>query len=96
MSIELKEYRIYLELTAKEASIACKVPLRTYIRYESDSSYGDVLKRNQMLSLLKDKHEITEEKDVLTIGKIKNIVNKVLIDYENEVSFCYLFDSYAK
>ena len=96
MSMELKEYRIYIGLTAKEASIACNVPLRTYIRYESDSSYGDVLKRNQMLSLLKDKYEITEEKGILTIEKIKDIVNKVLINYENEVSFCYLFGSYVK
>ena len=28
--------------------------------------------------------------------KIKDIVNKVLINYENEVSFCYLFGSYVK
>lgn len=92
----LKEYRQQLGITIKEASNVCNVPLRTYIRYENDDNYGNTLKRNQMLLILKDKYEITEEKGILTIDNIKSIVASVLSKYGDEVSFCYLFGSYAK
>ena len=92
----LKEYRQQLGITIKEASNVCNVPLRTYIRYENDDNYGNVLKRNQMLLILKDKYEITEEKGILTIDNIKSTVVSVLSKYSDEVSFCYLFGSYAK
>ena len=96
MNMKLKEYRIQLGITIKEASFACNVPLRTYIRYENDEAYGNDLKRKHILLLLKEKYQITEEKGLLTIDKIKTITHFVFSKYENEVQFCYLFGSYAK
>lgn len=85
-----------LGITIKEASIATDVPLRTYIRYENDNNYGNKLKRNQIMSVLQSKYEITEKKGILSIDQIKTRVEKVLGNYRDEVSFCYLFGSYAK
>lgn len=92
----LKEYRKEIGITSKEASIVCGVPLRTYIRYENDDSYGSNLKRDKILSLLKEKYEVTEEKGLLSIEEIKNKVTDIFSKYKDEISFCYLFGSYAK
>ena len=92
----LKDYRTNLGITAKEASVVTNVPLRTYIRYENDDEYGNTLKRKQILLSLQEKYEVTEEKGVLTVKIIRNIVNEVLSNYGDKISFCYLFGSYAK
>ena len=92
----LKEYRKGKGITSKEASIVCGVPLRTYIRYENDDSYGSNLKRDKILSLLKEKYEVTEEKGLLSIKEIKNKVTDIFSKYKDEISFCYLFGSYVK
>ncbi len=91
----LKDYRKELGITINEASNVTCVPLRTYIRYEKDETYGNSLKREQIFKLLKDKYEITEEKGILSIKEISKIICDVLKKY-NEVEFCYLFGSYAK
>ncbi len=96
IKVKLKEYRKLLGITIKEASIATRVPLRTYIRYEKDNEYGSSLKRNQILLLLKTKYGITEKKGILSIDQIKKGVKTVLSKYNEDVSFCYLFGSYAK
>ena len=54
-------------ISIKKASETTGVPIRTYIRYENDNSYGNKLKRNAMLETLKQKYDITEDKGVLTI-----------------------------
>ncbi len=92
----LKEYRNSLGITIKEASKLCNVPIRTYNRYENDDNYGSELKRKQILLSLKEQYEITEEKGILSLSKIKDIVSDVLSKYNEEISFCYLFGSYAK
>lgn len=94
--MNLKEYRKGKGITSKEASIVCGVPLRTYIRYENDDSYGSNLKRDKILSLLKEKYEVTEEKGLLSIEEIKNKVTYIFSKYKDEISFCYLFGSYVK
>ena len=94
--MNLKEYRKGKGIKSKEASIVCGVPLRTYIRYENDDSYGSNLKRDKILSLLKEKYEVTEEKGLLSIEEIKNKVTDVFSKYKDEISFCYLFGSYVK
>ncbi len=96
MEMQLKDYRKKINITIKEASFAANVPLRTYIRYESDNEYGSDLKRKQILQILHDKYEITENKGILSISQIKNCVENVLQNYKEKVSFCYLFGSYAK
>ena len=92
----LKEYRKEIGITSKEASIVCGIPIRTYIRYENDDNYGSTLKRKQILSLLIEKYQVTEEKGLLSIEDIKTKVTKVFLNYGDKISFCYLFGSYAK
>jgi predicted nucleotidyltransferase len=91
----LKELRISFNITQNEASLCVGVPLRTYKRYEQLNDESN-LKYIKMKELLIEKYEITEEKGLLTFEKIKDIVNDVLIKYNDEISFCYLFGSYAK
>lgn len=96
MTMELKDYRTQVGITIKEASLISGVPVRTYIRYENDNSYGNVLKRKQILSILREKFDITEDNGVLSIDRIKECVEEVFSSYKEQISFCYLFGSYAK
>ena len=92
----IKEYRMKYKVSVKEASIVSGVPLRTYIRYETDNNYGNELKRKQIIMSLKEKYEINEDKGILCINDIKEIVAKILSNYDKDISFCYLFGSYSK
>ena len=94
--MNLKEYRKSLGITINDASLTTSVPLRTYIRYENNDQYGNSLKRNQIFLLLKQKYEITDEKGILSIDKIKENVKSILDKRSDKVLFCYLFGSYAK
>ena len=95
--MDLREMRREYGISQNEAALAVDIPLRTYIRYESDDSYGDKLKRQMILNSIKDKYEITEEKGILTIEQIKNKVMGVFDNlFQGEIEFCYLFGSYAK
>ena len=96
MNNELKEIRTNYGISAKEAAISANIPFRTYLRYEKDDNYGNSLKRAMIINLLKDKHEITEEKGLLTIEKIRELAEPVFKKYKDEVDLCYLFGSYAK
>ena len=92
----LRQYRTSLGITLKEASLSTGVALRTYNRYEQDERYGSSLKRNAIINILKSKYEITEDKGVLTVDKIKETVSKIFIEYNEQIEFCYLFGSYSK
>lgn len=94
--MNLRQYREEKNITLKEASIITNVPLRTYIRYENDESYGNDLKRKQMLELFEEKFQINEEKGILSINEIRKIVTDIFLKYKNNIDFCYLFGSYAK
>ena len=84
-------------LSQIEAASILNMPVRTFIRYEKDDSYGDSLKRNMMLKTLEEKCEITETNGLLTIDKIKELLfNLFESKYKGVVEFCYLFGSYAK
>lgn len=95
--MELREIRIGYNLSQLEAAAIVGVPLRTYVRYENDDTYGDELKRQTIIERIIDSCEITEEKGLLTINQIKSIVANVFeSEYKGVVEFCYLFGSYAK
>lgn len=84
-------------LSQKEAAAALKVPLRTYVRYEKEDSYGDVYKRRAMIESLDALYQITENKGLLTVEQIKTLVKEVFdSEYSGQIEFCYLFGSYAK
>ena len=84
-------------LSQLDAANICGVPLRTYVRYEGNNDYGSGLKRTAMIKALNDKCEITEEKGILSLNQImKGVRNVIEKDYQESVSLCYLFGSYAK
>ncbi len=93
----LKETRELYGLTQIKAAEIVGIPVRTFRRYEMDEDYGDVLKRQKIIDILIDKCEITEDKGLLTIEKIKEELTKLFDNqYKGIVEFCYLFGSYAK
>ena len=93
----LQETRKSFHLSQAEASAFLNVPIRTYIRYETDNSYGNDLKRSKMIETLVDGYEITESKGLLTIDQIKEGITDLFNNrYKDQIEYCYLFGSYAK
>lgn len=93
----LLEIRKEYKLTQLQASEILNIPERTYRRYEDDNNYGDSIRRNAFISILKEHCEITEDKGLLTIEGIKEKVTSLFDnEYKDEINFCYLFGSYAK
>lgn len=54
------------------------MPIRTYIRYETDENYGNRLKRKAAIGVLNDRYAITEDKGVLTQDFIASTIKKLL------------------
>ena len=77
--MNLLEIRQKYGLSQLQAAMSLDIPVRTYIRYEKDDSYGSDLKRRTMILDLIDKYEITEDKGIITIDYIKQKLNKVLL-----------------
>ena len=97
MGMSLLEVRTQYGLSQLKAAAILNVPVRTYIRYEQDDSYGSDLKRGMMIKTLEDQCEITESKGLLSIDQIKKSLNDLFEkEYPNQIEFCYLFGSYAK
>lgn len=94
--MELRELRNSIGISAKTASDIVGVPLRTYMRYETDNSYGNVIKRDAMIAILNSSYEITEDKGLLDLDRIKSITNSVFSEYGGDINYCYLFGSYSK
>ena len=91
----LRDVRCDFNLTQKEAALSVGVPLRTYIRYEKNADEKN-LKYVKMIELLKEKYEVTEDKGILSLKTIQNVLTTIFEEYGDEVDFCYLFGSYAK
>lgn len=84
-------------LSQMEVAAILDMPIRTYIRYEKDDSYGNALKRKSMISTIVDLYEVNENKGLLTIDQIKNALTSLFDNqYNGVIDFCYLFGSYAK
>ncbi len=93
--MSLKEIRKKYAITQKEAAICANVPLRTYIRYETNADESN-LKYQRIEELIKNKYEINETNGVYKVEEIKSILNEVFSYYKNDISFCFLFGSYSK
>ena len=95
--MELKSLRTKYQLSQQEAARLVGMPLRTYVRYERDATYGNPLKREMIARLLADSCEITETKGLLTVKAIQEIVTNLFDkEYSGLIDFCYLYGSYAK
>ena len=94
----LLETRKQYNVSQLEVANLLDIPVRTYIRYESDDNYGSNFKRQTMIQKINDRYEITEEKGLLSIEtirtKLTNLFNED--EYKDAVDFCFLFGSYAK
>ena len=96
-NMTLKEIRIAYNLSQIDAANIVGVPVRTLRRYESDETYGSLFKRHQFIDILNNRFEITEEKGLLSIERIKLLLTNLFNEhYKDKVNFCYLFGSYAK
>ena len=93
----LKETRLHYQLSQADAANIIGVPVRSLRRYENNENYGSLHKRQMFIELLNKHCEITEEKGLLTVESIKQIMTNLFNnEYKGEIEFCYLFGSYAK
>lgn len=90
----LKELRISKNLTQKEVATLASISLRSYKSYENDKSKIDTIKYKYLIELLLKYNFIDEEHGLLTISQILEKTKSIFDEYN--VSFVYLFGSYAK
>ena len=90
----LRETRNKYGLTQKQAALLIGIPYRTYVRYEESDSYSNSYKYRKMVEDLENHLRIDEEHGVLKIKDIKKALIPVLESHN--ISFCYLFGSYAR
>lgn len=91
---DLKELRIEKKMTQKEVADLVGISLRSYKSYENDEEKQDTIKYNYIVEQLSKINHIDEETGILELEDIVRKCSKVFERYE--VSFCYLFGSYAK
>ena len=92
--IDLKELRIEKKMTQQEVADLVGISLRSYKSYENDEEKQDTIKYNYIVEKLSKINQIDEETGILELEDIVRKCSKVFERYE--VSFCYLFGSYAK
>ena len=92
--IDLKELRIEKKMTQQEVADLVGISLRSYKSYENDEEKQDTIKYNYIIEQLSKINYIDEETGLLELEDIVRKCSKVFERYE--VSFCYLFGSYAK
>ena len=91
----LKDIRTRYGITQLEAATSVGIPLRTYVRYEANDDPKN-LKYQKIIDLLVEKYEMSETNGVYTLDKLKEIIVNTIDEYKDDISFCYLFGSYAK
>lgn len=90
----LKELRKEKGLTQAVCAKIVGIPMRTYVRYESDEGRRDTVKYRYIFETLQKYGVIDEEHGLLTVEKIKEICTPLFEQYG--VKYAYLFGSYAK
>ena len=90
----LKELRKEKGLTQAACAKVVGVPVRTYVRYETDEGRTGTLKYRYMLETLQKYGVIDEEHGLLTVEKIKSVCGPLFGQYGGK--YAYLFGSYAK
>ena len=92
--VDLKELRIEKKMTQQEVADLVGISLRSYKSYENDEEKQGTIKYNYIVEQLSKINQIDEETGILELEDIVRKCSKVFERYE--VSFCYLFGSYAK
>ena len=90
----LKELRIEKGLSQAACAKAVGLPLRTYVRYETDEGRRDSVKYRYIFEQLQKYGLIDEEHGLLTPERIREICAPLFEQYG--VRYAYLFGSYAK
>lgn len=90
---ELKKIRISLNMSQVDAAKTLGISRRTYQKYEALKDESDN-KLKYYIFRLNEVSVLDEEHGILKIEDIKSIVNDIFSKYN--ISFCYLFGSYAK
>ncbi|MBO4355400.1 MAG: nucleotidyltransferase domain-containing protein [Clostridia bacterium] len=90
----VKQLRIEKDLTQAECAAYLQIPLRTYVRYESNESKINKVKYQYIIDRLNEYGVIDEERGILTVDRIISECRDIFQNYN--VEFCYLFGSYAK
>ena len=81
-------------MTQQEVADLVGISLRSYKSYENDEEKRDTIKYKYIVEQLSKINYIDEETGIL---ELEDIVRKCTEVFERyEVSFCYLFGSYAK
>lgn len=91
---ELKNLRVEKGMTQQEVADLVGISIRSYKTYENDEKKHNSIKYRYIIEQLSKVNFIDEEHGLLSIDEIKRKCQKVLEQYD--VSFCYLFGSYAK
>ena len=92
--VDLKELRIEKKMTQQEVADLVGISLRSYKSYENDEEKRDTIKYKYIVEQLSKINYLDEETGIL---ELEDIVRKCTEVFERyEVSFCYLFGSYAK
>lgn len=94
MEMQLRTNRLKCQLTQKEAAELLNVSFKTYCRYELEEKYSTKLQYIKMCEILEEYGKIDETHGILDKEKIKDSVSEIMSRYD--ISFCYLFGSYAK
>ncbi|MGN0169222.1 MAG: nucleotidyltransferase domain-containing protein [Lachnospiraceae bacterium] len=92
--VDLKELRIEKKKTQQEVADLVGISLRSYKSYENDEEKRDTIKYKYIVEQLSKINYIDEETGILELEDIARKCTEVFERYE--VSFCYLFGSYAK
>ncbi|MCR5196500.1 MAG: nucleotidyltransferase domain-containing protein [Pseudobutyrivibrio sp.] len=94
MAESLKEIRKAIGYTQSQAAEYLKVSVRSYKSYENDRDKANSIKYSYMIDALGKLNVIDETHGVLKIDDIKKKCADIFRDYD--ISYCYLFGSYAK
>lgn len=90
----LKKLRLEKGLTQKDVAESLGISLRSYKSYENDKDKQETKKYKRFVEMLSQINPLDEEHGILQLSDIKRICSDIFINYN--VSFCYLFGSYAK
>ncbi len=91
---ELKSLRIEKKMTQQQVADLVGISLRSYKTYENEPKKADTIKYKYILDILKKTNIIDEENGILEVSDIIGKCSEIFRNHD--VTYCYLFGSYAK